>query len=153
MLLYHQTDIRGLFGMFKDYKIKPSSKTNINSLATECLILTINSLQKVDLNKISLKYINQIIQQENLNKDNSLNKSILLFQVPAIKAKRLLIISTGNSNELSTNQFLEMIKIISNKNIFTGLVRFGVKFYAPAFLLLRPFRVAQSLLFFCGRQN
>lgn len=95
-------------------QLKSSFKTNIETLATDCLICTTSCLSKLKLNKKTLEYINKILKQEELDQEASINKPILLFNVPGIAANRLLLISTGKQHTLSDLQFIEMIKIISS---------------------------------------
>lgn len=95
------------------FETQDSSNTNIESISTDCLVLTTSSLYQLKIPKITLNYIKKLIQQEELELDSNLNKSLLLFNVPGILAKRLLLISTGSKNyKLSEFQFLALIKAV-----------------------------------------
>ena len=61
-------------------QLKSSFKTNIETLATDCLICTTSCLYKLKLNKKTLEYINKILKQEELDQEASINKPILLFK-------------------------------------------------------------------------
>ena len=99
------------------FQIKSSHSTNIERLATDCLVCTTSSLSKLNFPKNTLEYIKNIIKQEELQIDSNINKSILLFNIPNLTATRLLLVSTGKEHELSELQFITMIKnIYSNVN-------------------------------------
>ena len=94
------------------FQIKSSSTANIENLKTDCLVCTTSSLNKSNFPKNTLEYLKNIIKQEELHLDLSINKSVLLFNIPNLTATRLLLISTGKEHKLSDFQFMSMIKNI-----------------------------------------
>lgn len=103
------------------FQLKSSSKANIPNVTADCIICTTSCLSKLNFAKNTIEYLNKILNQEELLTEISINKSILLFNVPGIAANRLLLVSTGKQNILSDFQFIDMIK-----NIATSLGKHNI---------------------------
>lgn len=95
------------------FNVKISSKTNIKSLDSDCLIIMSNACKQLDLPKETKIYLTKILAEESLLDPNNFGKAILLFAVPGLKTKRVLIVASNKDRSLSEHQFLEIPKTIS----------------------------------------
>jgi leucyl aminopeptidase len=97
------------------FQLKKSSTTNTSTIKTDCLAITTSCLSKLKLSKVTLEYINAVLQRENLQSEKNLNKAILLFNVPEMATTRLLIVNLAKKSSLSSSQFITMMQNIANK--------------------------------------
>jgi leucyl aminopeptidase len=95
-----------------DYFIKTSK---IESEQTDCLILPVFLDGKLSasgkhLDKVSGQFISKILKTGDMT--GKFKQTLLLLDVPHIKAKRVLLLGCGNESELTESKFQDLINLM-----------------------------------------